>query len=178
VIALHLHGDHVSGLSDVLALTSAPLLVTDATIKEMKSRTRAFAGIPNHMLQTNMNIISMNNSFEPDPLLNRVFDVFGDGSLKIFETSGHSDGHISAIAKTDIGNLVLSFDASHIRENYELQIPSGAVSDKGKARDSLKLLQQIRAELENVEIIYGHEPDQWNCSNSVIRVVGHHDRKC
>lgn len=178
LIPSHLHGDHISGLSDVLALTQAPLLVTDATIKEMKSRTRAFAGIPNYMLQTNMNLISMNNDFEPHGLLNRAFDVFGDGSLEIFETPGHSDGHISAIAKTDTGNLVLSFDASHIRENYELQIPSGAVSDKGKARDSLKLLKQIRTELDKVEIIYGHEPEQWKCSKSVIRVVRHKDRKC
>jgi len=178
LIPSHLHGDHVSGLSDVLALTSAPLLMTNATISEMKSRTRAFAGIPNHMLDKDMSVVSMNNRFKSDRLLNRVFDVYGDGSLRIFETPGHSNGHISAIARTGTRNIVLSFDASHIRENYELQIPSGAVSDEGEASDSLTLLRQIAVELVNVEIIFGHEPDQWKCSKSVARLGEHQKGKC
>ena len=178
LIPSHLHGDHISGLSDVLALTSAPLLVTDASIGEMKSKTRAFAGIPSHMLQTDMNVISMNDSFTPDPLLNRIFDVFGDGSLKIFETAGHSDGHISALAKTETDSIILAFDAAHVRENYELQIPSGAVSSKEKARDSLKLLRRMDAQLDDVQIVFGHDPNQWRCKKSVVQLNGLQANQC
>ena len=123
LIPSHLHGDHVSGLSEVIALTKAPLLMTEASLGELKSRTRVLAGVPSEMLREDMDVILMDRGFTSDPFLGQVFDLFGDGSLKIFETSGHSDGHISALGQTEQGAVLLTFDASHLSANYDLQIP-------------------------------------------------------
>lgn len=172
LIPSHFHGDHVSGLSDVLMLTNAPLLMSKATLAELESRTRVFAGVPTEMLKTDMTIVLMDKGFTSDPELGHVFDIFGDGSLKLFETPGHSDGHISALAKTTDGTVLLTFDASHLSANYTLQIPSGAVSGKSDAVESLKHLQSLEKALGDIQIVFGHDPKQWQCAESVVSLDG------
>ena len=56
----------------------------------------------------------------PTRLLAGDLDVFGDGSVTILSTPGHTPGHQSLLvhlAKT--GWLVLSGDAAHFRDNWE-----------------------------------------------------------
>jgi len=172
LIPSHLHGDHVSGLSEVSAITKAPLLMSKASLSELKSRTRVLAGVPSEMLREDMDIVLMDQRFSSDPLLGQVFDVFGDGSLKVFETPGHSDGHISALGKTEKGTVFLTFDAAHISANYKLQIPSGSVSDKAKAFESLQHLKTIETELRDVQMVFGHDPGQWKCANNITHLNG------
>jgi len=47
-------------------------------------------------------------------------DVFGDGSVMVLRTPGHTPGHQSLLVKLpQTGNIILSGDAVHFRENYE-----------------------------------------------------------
>lgn len=170
LIPSHFHGDHISGLSSVLDITSVPLLLSDAAKKELKSKTRVLAGIPNKMLPIEMTVITMDENFTQDPLLGNTFDVFGDGSVTIFETAGHFKGHISALIKTQKNQWLLSFDAAHLKDNYDLQIPSGSVSDKQAAIDSLEHLRAIKKQNENMKIIFGHDPKQWKCIGNIVNL--------
>lgn len=170
LIPSHFHGDHVSGLSEVLSFTTAPLLVTQEALSEVKSFTREFVGIQANMMKADMDVILMDEGFITDPILGHVFDVFGDSSVRIFETSGHSTGHISAILRADDHNIILSFDAAHLRANYDLGIPSGSVSDKLDARESLNRLRHIQTKLDKAHIIFGHDPDQWNCHGKILEI--------
>lgn len=172
LIPSHLHGDHVSGLSEVMRVTDAPLLITKAALRELKSHTRVFAGVPSEMLQNNMEVTLMDQRLSSDPVLGQAFDLFGDGSLKIFETPGHADGHISALAKTETATVFLTFDASHVGANYDLQIPSGSVSDKAKAMESLVHLNHVERELGGVQMVFGHDPEQWRCVKTAIKLDG------
>jgi N-acyl homoserine lactone hydrolase len=46
--------------------------------------------------------------------------VFGDGSVKMLKTPGHSDGHRSLIVKLPkSGVLLITGDLYHTRQNYE-----------------------------------------------------------
>lgn len=47
-------------------------------------------------------------------------DVFGDGSVIILSTPGHTPGHRSLLVKlNEMGNVLISGDLIHFRENYE-----------------------------------------------------------
>src|SRR5262249_17401445 len=46
-------------------------------------------------------------------------DVFGDGSVLMLATPGHTPGHHSLLVKLASGNFVISGDAVHFRENFE-----------------------------------------------------------
>src|SRR5580693_6671702 len=56
------------------------------------------------------------NKVEPQPTDK---DVFGDGSVIMLATPGHTPGHHSLLVKLHGGNFVISGDAVHFRENYE-----------------------------------------------------------
>jgi glyoxylase-like metal-dependent hydrolase (beta-lactamase superfamily II) len=103
--------------------------------------------------------------------------VFGDGSVRILETSGHTKGHISAILKTNAQNIILSFDASHLSANYELGIPSGSVSDEHIANESLSRLRHLESKFDNVQILFGHDPDQWKC-HKILEIGEQPYRSC
>src|SRR6202007_382197 len=48
-------------------------------------------------------------------------DVFGDGSVVVLRTPGHTPGHSSLLVRLkDMGPVLLTGDAVHFRENYEI----------------------------------------------------------
>ncbi|WP_338863217.1 serine hydrolase [Myxococcus stipitatus] len=53
-------------------------------------------------------------------LLNSDHDVFGDGSVRILKTPGHTPGHqVLLVRLPKTGNVMLSGDLFHSRENFE-----------------------------------------------------------
>jgi N-acyl homoserine lactone hydrolase len=61
--------------------------------------------------------IKGDNKVEPQPTDK---DVFGDGSVIMLATPGHTPGHHSLLVKLpQTSNFVISGDAVHFRENYE-----------------------------------------------------------
>lgn len=74
-------------------------------------------------------------------------DVFGDGSLTILSTPGHTPGHQSLLVKLPkTGAVVLSGDAVHFRSNWEnRRVPVNNVSKD----QSLASMQKIADTLTN-----------------------------
>jgi glyoxylase-like metal-dependent hydrolase (beta-lactamase superfamily II) len=59
------------------------------------------------------------NKVEPLPL-GPDKDVFGDGSVIVLRTPGHTPGHSSLLVRLpQMGNVILSGDAVHFRENFD-----------------------------------------------------------
>src|SRR5262249_54020335 len=59
------------------------------------------------------------NKAEPLPL-GPDKDVFGDGSVLVLRTPGHTPGHSSLLVRLpQMGAVILSGDAVHFRENFE-----------------------------------------------------------
>jgi N-acyl homoserine lactone hydrolase len=79
-------------------------------------------------------------------------DVFGDGSVTILSTPGHTPGHQSLLVKLPkTGAVILSGDAVHFKDNWEnRRVPAGNV-DKDKTLASMQhiadLLTQNHAQL-------------------------------
>lgn len=74
-------------------------------------------------------------------------DVFGDGSVTIIATPGHTPGHQSLLVKLPkTGAVLLSGDAVHFKSNWEnLRVPAGN-TDKDKTVASMKRMQDLLAQ--------------------------------
>jgi N-acyl homoserine lactone hydrolase len=74
-------------------------------------------------------------------------DVFGDGSVVIISTPGHTPGHESLLVTLPkTGAIILSGDAAHFRDNWEQKrIPSMNTS-KEQTQASFARIEQLIAE--------------------------------
>ena len=88
------------------------------------------------------------------------YDLFGDGSITVISTPGHTLGHQSVRVKLPSGRtIVMAQDAIWIRENME-GYPAGLNYSVKDYNNSINRLKMIR-DLENAELYYGHDPDQY-----------------
>ena len=81
-------------------------------------------------------------------------DVFGDGSVVVLRTPGHTPGHSSLLVKLkDMGPVFLTGDLVHFRENYE----SGGVPsfnfDRAATVASIERMKQIVGNVKATVVI-------------------------
>ena len=85
-------------------------------------------------------------------------DVFGDGSVMILRTPGHTPGHQALLVRLkDKGPVVLLGDAAHTHENYETNGVPGFNFDRADTIASLDRIKGIEKNLKATVIIQ-HDP--------------------
>ncbi|MBR1294860.1 MULTISPECIES: N-acyl homoserine lactonase family protein [Bradyrhizobium] len=84
----------------------------------------------------------------PVELLTGDKDVFGDGSVTILSTPGHTPGHQSLLVKLPkTGAVVLSGDAVHFRDNWDnRRVPSMNVNKDQSAASMQKIADTLANE--------------------------------
>ena len=81
-------------------------------------------------------------------------DVFGDSTVIVLRTPGHTPGHQSLLVKLpQTGNVVLSGDAVHFRENYDSDGVPAFNFDRAETVASVERLKKIAANLKATVII-------------------------
>ena len=96
----------------------------------------------------------------PVTLLEGDKDVFGDGSVTIISTPGHTPGHQSLLVKLPkTGAVILTGDAAHFKDNYEnRRVPSNNFS----ADETVASMQKL-ADLQkkdNAQLWINHDKAQ------------------
>lgn len=88
------------------------------------------------------------------------YDVFGDGTVTLITTPGHTPGHQSLLLKLPkTGAILLSGDAVHFKSNWEnRRIPENNV-DKTKTAASMQRLADIMAK-EKAQLWINHDKEQ------------------
>ena len=100
-------------------------------------------------------------------------DVFGDGSVTIISTPGHTPGHQSLLVKLPkTGAVVLSGDAVHFKSNWDNRgVPSSNV-DKDKTLASMQRIADVLAK-EKAQLWINHDKaqrDSLKMAPGVLRV--------
>jgi glyoxylase-like metal-dependent hydrolase (beta-lactamase superfamily II) len=91
-----------------------------------------------------------------EPLANDK-DVFGDGSVVILATPGHTPGHRSLLVKLkETGPVILSGDFVHFRENYEGAGVPWFNSDRAQTVASIDRMKKLEANLK-AKVIIQHD---------------------
>ena len=87
-------------------------------------------------------------------------DVFGDGSLVIISTPGHTPGHQSLLVRLpNTGAVVLSGDAVHFKDNWDHRRVPPANYNKEQTLASMQRISDIMAK-EHAELWINHDKPQ------------------
>lgn len=99
-------------------------------------------------------------------------DLFGDGSVTLFPTYGHTPGHQSLKLKLQRGDVVLTGDACYMRKTLEdLHLPhSSFLHDREGMIASLHKFRELQR--RGARIFYGHDAAHWeNVPQAPLEVI-------
>jgi N-acyl homoserine lactone hydrolase len=90
----------------------------------------------------------------------RTFDLFGDGSLHLAYTPGHSPGHMSVICRLAKDDFVIGGDAVYLLAQLDGSEPGPPrPHDAHNLRRSLQELRLFHRQFPGAVITPGHDPD-------------------
>ena len=144
----HFHGDHTGQLA---SLPGATLLIGE---REWSALTA-----PKPMQGANVAgftpWISGGAKVEPQAADK---DVFGDGTVVVLRTPGHTPGHQSLLVRLrEKGPVILIGDLAHFHENYQTNGVPGFNYDRAETLASLERIKGIEKNLKATVIIQ-HDP--------------------
>ena len=87
-----------------------------------------------------------------------VIDVWGDESLLLVNTPGHTDGHASVLIRDGGRFLVLAGDAAFSPRNWREEISPGFGFDRERQLASLRWLGQMEREPGCAGVLCSHDP--------------------
>jgi N-acyl homoserine lactone hydrolase len=89
----------------------------------------------------------------------RTFDLFGDGSIRLAYTPGHSAGHMSVIAHLGERDFVIGGDTTYTEGQFDGSAPlAPRPFDAHNYRRSLQELKLFKREFPNAIVTPGHDP--------------------
>ena len=88
-------------------------------------------------------------------------DIFGDGTLVLFPTHGHTPGHQSLRIRITKGtDIVVTGDACYTQRNMDENMLPSIAYDTAEMYRSLGTLRDLK-DKQGATIIYGHDLAQW-----------------
>ncbi len=170
VVLTHLHSDHASGIAAfphstyVLSAAEWHAATTDPRPLLRGYRPSQFDYVFDYRtLSYDSELVTSYSSFA------RTFDLFGDGSVRLAYTPGHSAGHQSVICKLRDRDFVIAGDAIYTRRQLEGGPPPPRPFDPHTWRRSLQELQLFARQYPQATIVAGHDPAQWHTLEATYR---------
>ncbi|HKX80305.1 MAG TPA: N-acyl homoserine lactonase family protein [Novosphingobium sp.] len=145
IINSHLHVDHCGGNAFI---PNATVIVQSKEWAEAKNTGNQFLYNPADF-----------DLGHPILAIDGEHDLYGDGSVMIFPTVGHTPGHQSVRVKLPDGDVVLAGDCCYLKENLDHLNPSPTDMDRAKSVETLRHLAKLRD--RGVRIFYGHDTEFW-----------------
>lgn len=160
VVLTHLHVDHASAVSE---FPGATFVVSKA---EWEDATTGLLPILKYYRPQQFDhaldfrtVDYGSDAINSFSTFGRSFDLFGDGSIVLVATPGHSAGHQSVILRTGTGPFLIAGDAIFL----ENQLDPGAdlaarARDRHNYERSIRELTLFRREHPSATIAPGHDP--------------------
>jgi N-acyl homoserine lactone hydrolase len=150
LVQTHLHIDHTGALGHLLNATSV------VHARELPAAFAADSPIASGYVREDFD--------RPEivwQLAEGELDLFGDGTIRLIETPGHSAGHMSLLLHLEMtGTVLLTADASDNRAQWEGREHPRALFSPVEATRSLELLRDLAQQTDPL-IVFGHDPDNW-----------------
>jgi len=160
VIMTHLHFDHAGAVAEVPGAT----YVVDRREWNAAGAGRFTRGYRRQLVDHAFDWRTID--FDAEDIdafasFGRAVDLFGDGSLRLVSTPGHSPGHLSVIARLHDRELVLAGDAAPSRANIETGRCGLFLTDEHLYRRSLRELHRYLEVTPDAMVICSHDAELW-----------------
>lgn len=161
VILTHLHVDHASAVSE---FPNATFLVT--TREWAAANTGPLPLLKGYRRsQFDYAFDFRTVDFDTDEVssystFGRTLDLFGDGSVRLIFTPGHSSGHQSVLLRLADREMLVAGDAIFLLEQLDEGTPlAGRTADRHEYERSLRELRLFRQQNPSSVITPGHDRD-------------------
>jgi N-acyl homoserine lactone hydrolase len=161
VVMTHLHNDHSSGIAQ---FPQATFVVT-----RLEWQIACAGGPRQGYVHAHFDHPFDWRTFDPaDPDakgyagFNRAFDLFGDGSVRLLSTPGHTRGHQSVLLRLASGReLLLTGDAAYTRRSLDEELVPIYCADEHLYMRSLRELRAHVAARPGTVVVCGHDAEGW-----------------
>jgi N-acyl homoserine lactone hydrolase len=157
VVMTHLHLDHASAMSEFPQATF--LISREEWDAATDSQPWRHGYVPRQFDHAFDYRLVDFDSDEADSFssFGRAFDVFGDGSVRIVYTPGHTLGHMSVVVRTKGREILLAGDAIYTeRALRETALPF-LMEDPHRFKRSLQEIRLYAEQTPNALIVPGHD---------------------
>jgi N-acyl homoserine lactone hydrolase len=159
VVMTHLHYDHASAISE---FPQSTFVVSEAEwVAATTDRRPAMRGYrPSHYdFVFDYRTVDFHRAgISSYATFGRTFDLFGDGTIRLAYTPGHSAGHMCVIAHLRERDFVIGGDAVYTYRQLDDAPPPPRPVDGHQWRRSLQELKLFRREFPHAVITPGHDP--------------------
>jgi N-acyl homoserine lactone hydrolase len=149
----HTHGDHIGNVSlfpnSIVLMQQAEYEWISSpdgpndNVNQLKALARQLLGTPKHLR-----------------LLDGDTDIFGDGSVTLVSTPGHTPGSQSLLVHLrNFGFIILSGDVVHLEENFEKDTVPSLNTDKAASIASMDKIRRMIATY-NAKLFINHDKAQ------------------
>jgi N-acyl homoserine lactone hydrolase len=161
VVMTHLHSDHTSAVSE---FSKSTFVVSET---EWEAAATGSNPLLNGYRRQHFDYAFDYRTVDFDRAGNdsyasfgRCFDLFGDGSIHLAFTPGHSAGHMSVVCRLQRDDFVIGGDAMYMAGQLDgdLALPPRPF-DAHNFRRSLQELRLFHSQFPDVVITPGHDPD-------------------
>ena len=161
VVMTHMHLDHASAISD---FTEASYVLGEGEWAAFSRRRPTFNGYVHSQGKHAVDyreIVYDTRLASSYSTFGRSFDLFGDGSVRLVYTPGHSAGHQSVIVRLRDRELLIAGDAIYFLETLEHERRGMFLDDEHNWRRSLREIQLYRRENPDAVVIPSHDVELW-----------------
>jgi len=156
IVQSHLHLDHTGALAAIDAFPNAQVIATRTEHEYAHAPDWFAAGA---YIQSDFNKPGV-----PWSLLEQGedgYDLFGDGTIRCWQSPGHSPGHQSfEITLPHSGTMLLTVDAAYTMDHWEERALPGFLASAVDAVRSVRKLHRI-ALRSDATVVTGHDPEAW-----------------
>jgi glyoxylase-like metal-dependent hydrolase (beta-lactamase superfamily II) len=162
VVMTHLHHDHASAISE---FTEATFVLGEGEWASFMAPRPAFRGyVRSHAAHAvdYREVVYSGRAIDSYSTFGRSFDLFGDGSVRLVYTPGHSEGHQSLVLRLKDREALVAGDAIYFLKTLTDERRGFAMADEHNWRRSLREVQLYHRENPDALVIPGHDPDVWS----------------
>ena len=135
----HTHGDHIGNVG---LFPNSTIVMQQAEYSWIHSADGPNANV-NQLMALARKLLGTPKNLQ---LIDGDTDVFGDGSVTLVSTPGHTPGHQSLLVHLrKSGFIILSGDVAHLEENFEKNIVPSLNTNKAESIASMERVRQMIA---------------------------------
>lgn len=160
VVMTHLHSDHASGIAEFPGAT----FVLSSKEWEAASKGREINGYIRRQFDHAFDYRLLDfESSESDSFatFGRSYDLFGDGSIRMVFTPGHTHGHCSVVLRLKGREALLTGDAAYTMHTLEDSHLPLRMDDAHRFQRSLKEIQLYIEQTPDAVVVPGHDMEAW-----------------